>query len=223
MDILKKGWLNLSGYAIHLLRLLRCFLTPNKDSALVYTYKRPTRFLPTERETALKPNTCRRGEGMPREGVGRAWIVLTAPADLSLSSRGFVSLWNRLGAGSPPKGAHLRAVLLWKGWEVWKRGELAKEPSSPLISSGLQLRSYFLRKITWLCWSSRWHCDIKANEERQASERGTDKRTGRWIFIIVMFRCKIGGCRNYQRWNIFGGILWVPYVWQFTNQEGNGA
>lgn len=103
------------------------------------------------------------------------------------------------------------------------RGELAEEPSSPSISVGLQPGSYFLRKITWFCWSSRWHCDIKANEERQASEQGTDKRRGRWIFIIVPFQCKIGGCRNYQRWKIFCGILWEPYVWQFTNHEENGA
>lgn len=134
-----------------------------------------------------------------------------------------VSLWNRLAAGPAPEDAHLRAVLLWKGLEVQRRGELTKELSSPLISSGLQPRCYFLRKITWLCWSSRWHCDIKANEERQASKQGTDKRTGRWIFIIVMFRCETEGCRNFQRLNIFCGILWEPYVWQFTNQEGNGA
>lgn len=54
MDIFRKGWLNLSGYAIHLLRLLQGFLTPNKDSAQVYIYKRQTSFLPRERDLALK-------------------------------------------------------------------------------------------------------------------------------------------------------------------------
>lgn len=68
-------------------------------------------------------NTCQRGEGMLRKGSAglelssqRLWICHYPATALCRSVR--------LGAGPGPKGGHLRAVLLWKGWEVRRRGNL---------------------------------------------------------------------------------------------------